>query len=131
MPLGSSSATPVIRPGPTRASGCSFRRLHKRRSAVLALGSCFNCMRGTPMGCEARVYRTVLRPDPNEGKVSREGSTMKSSTRIIGVFGIVLGLALLSTQGWSAAAPETLTREAAQWWADIAAIADDSTEGRL
>src|SRR6516162_4756550 len=28
MPLGSSSATPVIKPGPTRASGCSLMRLH-------------------------------------------------------------------------------------------------------
>jgi hypothetical protein len=26
MPLGSSSATPVINPGPTRARGCSFSR---------------------------------------------------------------------------------------------------------
>src|SRR5579862_1025698 len=30
MPLGSSSATPVMSPGPTRARGCSLRRVHKR-----------------------------------------------------------------------------------------------------
>src|SRR5579863_2882309 len=29
MPLGSSSATPVIRPGPTRESGCSFSLAHR------------------------------------------------------------------------------------------------------
>ena len=31
MPLGSSSATPVISPGPTRARGCSFKRVQSRR----------------------------------------------------------------------------------------------------
>jgi Zn-dependent M28 family amino/carboxypeptidase len=56
---------------------------------------------------------------------------MKSSSHIFAMFGIVLGLVFMSTQGWAAAAPETLSREAGQWWADIAAIADDSTEGRL
>jgi len=41
---------------------------------------------------------------------------------------------LLATgQAWAAAeaAPETLSPAAAQWWADITALADDSNEGRL
>src|ERR1700674_4900969 len=38
MPLGSSSATPVISPGPTRASGCSFTRPQRTRKAFTRCG---------------------------------------------------------------------------------------------
>src|ERR1700685_1744906 len=34
IPLGSSSATPVIRPGPIRASGCFFSRAQKPLAAL-------------------------------------------------------------------------------------------------
>jgi Zn-dependent M28 family amino/carboxypeptidase len=56
---------------------------------------------------------------------------MKSSMHFVGLFGLALGLVFTSSPGRAAAAPKTLSREATQWWTDIAAIADDSTEGRL
>jgi Zn-dependent M28 family amino/carboxypeptidase len=56
---------------------------------------------------------------------------MHTSTRIVTLLGFGIGLVLAGSQGGAAAAPEATSREAAQWWADIAAIADDSTEGRL
>src|ERR1035438_8395556 len=37
MPLGSASATPVMRPGPTRAKGCSFSRVQKFRRILCVL----------------------------------------------------------------------------------------------
>src|ERR1700734_65318 len=38
MPLGSSSATPVMSPGPIRASGCSFRRIQALRNTDIPGG---------------------------------------------------------------------------------------------
>jgi hypothetical protein len=38
MPLGSSSATPVMRPGPSRDSGCRFRRPQNNRIAFAREG---------------------------------------------------------------------------------------------
>jgi Zn-dependent M28 family amino/carboxypeptidase len=43
---------------------------------------------------------------------------------------LLLALVLVGGRCWAATAPQKTSREAAQWWADIAAIADDSTEGR-
>jgi hypothetical protein len=52
--------------------------------------------------------------------------------RIGSRFGLGAGLvAVLALYASAHAAPETLSPVAAQWWADISAIADDNTEGRL
>jgi Zn-dependent M28 family amino/carboxypeptidase len=41
-----------------------------------------------------------------------------------------LGMTLAAGRAWAGDTPATLSPAAAQWWADMAAIADDSTEGR-
>jgi hypothetical protein len=49
---------------------------------------------------------------------------------IVGALSSVFGLLLFGTGGPSPAEPATL-KPAAQWWADITALADDRMEGRL
>src|SRR5476651_480685 len=57
------------------------------------------------------------------------GTSMKKMIHVAGPY-FGLGFLLASSCGFAASAAEKLSPEAAQWWADIAAIADDSTEGR-
>ena len=69
----------------------------------------------------------MLRCESDRATVGLGGSSMKSSIRFAGLLAILLA----SNHSLAAVAPETPSREAGQWWTDIAAIADDSTEGRL
>jgi Zn-dependent M28 family amino/carboxypeptidase len=57
------------------------------------------------------------------------GTSMKKMIHVAGPY-FGLGFLLASSCGFAASAAEKLSPEARQWWADISAIADDSTEGR-
>jgi Peptidase family M28 len=61
-------------------------------------------------------------------KISIDGSAM--TERALVIVALWLLLVLASDRCRAAGAPEKLSPEAAQWWTDISAIADDSTEGR-
>jgi Zn-dependent M28 family amino/carboxypeptidase len=58
------------------------------------------------------------------------GNNMKTLIDFVRPLFPGLALLLASSSGFAASAPEKLSPEAKQWWADISAIADDSTEGR-
>ena len=58
------------------------------------------------------------------------GNNMKALINVERLLFLGLWFLLASRSGLAASAPEKLSPEAKQWWADISAIADDSTEGR-
>src|SRR5580704_16810660 len=86
MPLGSSSATPVIRPGPSLASVCSFMRSQKVRTAVTGCGSStLSCMISASVQKRAAYLQvslqTVARCD-NSVEISDVVKTFRSVTAV-------------------------------------------------
>jgi Zn-dependent M28 family amino/carboxypeptidase len=58
------------------------------------------------------------------------GNNMKTFIKVARPLFPGLALLFANSSVFAAPAPEKLSTEAKQWWADISAIADDSTEGR-